>query len=405
MGAYHYKALDNEGKLVKGVIEGDSERHIRQQLRSRKLKPVEVNVSGKEQASSTLQLAVFKPRIKQQDLALITRQLATLIQSNMPLDEALTATAQQARKPKIKSLILQIRSRVVEGHSLAYALGDFPLVFNDMYCSMVKAGEHAGFLGKVMESLADYTEERQHTQQDLSAAMIYPIILMVLAVAVVSLLMIFVVPQLVSMFAHTNKELPMLTQIVIGTSDFFSHYWWTMPVGLIVLIVAARQFLKDRARKKLWHHFLLKIPFISGIISSMDSARFASTLSILTSSGVPLLEGLRIAGAVLVNLVLRDASKAVALSVQEGSSLNKALAQAKVFPPMMVHMVASGEASGELETMLARSASNQERELKMVLGNMMRVLEPLMIVIMAVVVCTIVFAILLPIIEMNNLVA
>jgi len=403
MGAYSYKAIDPGGKFVKGIIEGDSERQVRQQLRSKQLKPVEVNVSGEEK-NTEKKLSFFKPKISQADLALVTRQLATLIQSNMPLDEALNATAQQARKPRIKTLMLQVRSRVLEGHSLAYALGDFPSVFNEMYRAMVKAGEHAGFLGNVMESLAEYTEERQHAQQDITGALIYPIILVVVAVLVISLLMIFVVPELIGMFSHTNQELPWLTQWVIAISGFFTGYWWVMIAAVGLVVIAVKQLLKSPTRRKAWHTLLLKIPFISGVISSLDSARFASTLSILTSSGVPLLEGLKIAGDVLTNLRLRDASKTVAVSVQEGSSLHRALSQAEVFPPMMVHMVASGEASGELESMLARSARNQERELKMVLSNLMQILEPLMIVFMAVIVFAIVASVLMPIMQMNDLV-
>ncbi|MEE8059252.1 MAG: type II secretion system inner membrane protein GspF [Pseudomonadales bacterium] len=408
MAAYSYKALNTDGKIVKGVIEGDSERQVRSQLRSRQLKPVEV-VDAEEkpskQGADRRFSQLFKPRISQADLALITRQLATLVQSSMPLDEALTATAQQARKPRIKSLMLQVRGRVLEGHSLAYALGDFPQIFSDMYCAMVKAGESAGFLGTVLEQLADYTENSQYTQQKLKGAMIYPIVLMVLSAAIVGLLMVLVVPKLVDMFAHTHQELPGLTIMVIAVSDFLSEKWWLLLLGIVAILVAIKQLLKDPGRRRVWHGVLLKVPFISGVVTAMDTARFASTLSILTSSGVPLLDGLRIAGAVLSNLELREASKAVAMAVQEGGSFHRALSQAKVFPPMMVHMVASGEASGELETMLARSATNQERELEMTLGNLMAILEPLMIIIMAIVVCTIVFSILMPIIEMNNLIS
>lgn len=407
MAAYSYKALDSKGKMVKGVIEGDSERQVRVQLRGRQLRPVEVASSNEKLQGKNDKQSVstfFKPRINQASLALITRQLATLIQSGMPLDEALTATAQQARKPRIKSLMLQVRARVLEGHSLAYALGDFPQIFNEMYCAMVKAGEHAGFLGMVLERLADYAENSQYTQQKLKGAMIYPIVLMVLAVAVIAVLMIFVVPDLVGVFSHSRIELPALTIMVIATSDFFSEKWWMVVLGLVLIVFAVRQFLKDPGRRKLWHRLLIKIPYISGFVVAVDTSRFASTLSILTSSGVPLLDGLRIAGQVLSNLHLRDASKAVAITVQEGASLNKAMSQVELFPPMMVHMVASGEASGELEAMLARAAQNQERELEMTLGNLMAIFEPLMIIVMAGVVCTIVFAILMPIIQMNNLV-
>lgn len=408
MSAYSYKALDSNGKVVKGLLEGDSERQVRSQLRSRQLKPVEVSESVEKSPRSRSKEGVgrfFKPRISQSELSLITRQLATLVQSSMPLDEALAATAQQAKKSRTKSLMLQVRGRVLEGHTLAYALGDFPQIFNEMYCAMVKAGEHAGFLGTVLEQLADYTENSQYTQQKLKGAMIYPVVLIVLSVVVIGVLMVFVVPDLVSMFNHTDQKLPMLTQIVIASSDFFAEKWWVVLLVFVASIAAVKQLLKNPARRKIWHALLLKLPFVSGVVTAMDTARFASTLSILTSSGVPLLDGLRIAGEVLRNLKLRAASRAVALDVQEGGSLHRALDQTGVFPPMMVHMVASGEASGELEAMLARSATTQQRELEMTLGNLMAILEPLMIIVMAVIVCSIVFAILLPIIEMNNLVA
>src|SRR5690606_16899175 len=366
MGTFNYRALDAGGKLIKGVIEADSERQVRSQLRMRDLKPVEVaSAASEKHTSEQIWKSWFKPRISQSDLALLTRQLSTLIQSNMPLDEVLTATSQQSRKPKIKALMLQVRSRVVEGHSLAYALGEFPQVFNDMYRAMVRAGESAGFLGTVMERLAEYTENRQYTQQKLQMAMVYPVILMVVAIGVVTALMVGVVPKLTSIFVHMKTELPLPTKIQIGTSHFRTQYWWMLILGTLAAMWLVWYLLKDAARRHLWHQFLLRVPFISWLIVAMDTARFASTLSILTSSGVPLLEGLKIAGEVLTNSRLREASRQVAITVQEGGSLNRALAQTELYPPMMVHMVASGEASGELEAMLARSALNQERELEM----------------------------------------
>ena len=409
MAAFAYKALDAKGKMTKGIVEGDSEKQVRSQLRAQALKPVEVNATSSLKASGKKSAhqsgGLFKTRISSSDLSMLTRQLATLIQSNMPLDEALTASAQQAKKPKVKSLILQIRARVLEGHSLAYALGDFPHVFSDMFCAMVKAGEHAGFLGVVLEQLADYTENSQYTQQKLKMAMIYPVILMLVAVGVVALLMIFVVPELVGLFQHSKAELPAVTVLLITLSDFINQSGHLLLVAIIALIVGIKQLFKKPSRRYWWHKVVIKILFIGDFFVAADSARFASTLSILASSGVPLLEALKIAGAVLSNLHLREASEQVAVAVKEGMSLNKALEQANVFPPMMVHMVASGEASGELENMLARCAKNQERELEMTLGSVMAIMEPVMIVLMAAVVGLIVVAILLPIIQMNNLVA
>ncbi|MEM1152558.1 MAG: type II secretion system inner membrane protein GspF [Pseudomonadota bacterium] len=405
MTAFRYRALNPDGKLVRGVLEGDSERQIRTQLRGQSLRPVEVAVANRaEPSQSKFRIPITRRSISASDLALLTRQLATLVQSNLPLDEALQAAAQQSRSGKIKATLLQVRSRVAEGHTLAFAMGEFPGVFSEMYRAMVKAGEHAGFLGPVLEQLADYTEQRQYTSQKLKMAMIYPVILVAVAIAVVVALMVFVVPKLVGIFAHSQQELPVLTQVLIATSDFFREQGGWLLLGIIALTVLARWLLRNPERRRRWHAFLLKLPGLSTLLISLDTARFASTLSILMASGVPLLEALRIAGQVLTNLVLREDTALVAENVQEGSSLNRALQQSGRFPPMMVHMVASGEASGELETMLARSATNQERELEMTLGTMMSLFEPIMVVAMGGMVLLIVLAVLLPIFNLNTMV-
>ena len=405
MTAYRYRALNPEGKLVKGVLEGDSERQVRGQLRSQSLRPVEVSEANRQAANSTsLRPALLRSRISAGDLAMVTRQLATLVASNLPLDEALQAAAEQSRSARIKGMLLQVRSRVAEGYTLAYAMAEFPAVFNEMYRAMVKAGEHAGYLGPVLEQLADYTEQRQYTGQKLKMAMIYPFILIGVAIAVVVALMVFVVPELVGIFAHSSRELPLLTRGLIVTSDFFREWGVWLLLGLLALAAGFRYLLKNPRRRRRWHGFLLRVPGLSRLIIALDTARFASTLSILMASGVPLLDSLRIAGQVLTNLVLREDSEAVAERVQEGSSLHRALRESGRFPPMMVHMVASGEASGELETMLERSASNQERELEMTLGTMMGLFEPLMVVVMGGMVLVIVLAILLPIFDLNTMV-
>ena len=391
--------------MVKGVLEGDSERQIRTQLRGQELRPVEVAQANKAESTAPgFRPSILLSRVSVSDLALITRQLATLVEANLPLDEALQAAAEQSRSNRIKGMLLQVRSRVAEGHTLAYAMGEFPRVFNEMYRAMVNAGEHAGFLGPVLQQLADYTEQRQYTGQKLKMAMIYPFILVGVAIAVVLLLLVFVVPELVGIFAHSHRELPALTRGLIATSDFFQEYGVWLLAGLLALYVALQRLLRNPVRKKRWHRMLLGIPGVSRVVIAMDTARFASTLSILMASGVPLLESLRIAGEVLTNLVLREDSVAVAAHVQEGSSLNRALRESGRFPPMMVHMVASGEASGELESMLERSATNQERELEMTMGTLMSLFEPLMVVFMGGMVLTIVLAILLPIFDLNTMV-
>ena len=405
MAAYRYKALNSQGKVVKGVLEGDSDRHIRSQLRTKQLRPIEVEVAGvRLKSNKGFRLSLFRPGLKVGEVALITRQLATLVASALPLDECLQAAAEQTRRAKIKTILLQVRSRVSEGYTLANAMGQFPQAFGEMYRAMVHAGEQAGQLGPVLEQLADYTENSQHTAQQLKMALIYPFVLVAVAVAVVTALMVFVVPELVGIFAHTKQTLPPLTVGLIATSDFLRDYGLWVLLMLAFLAVALSRLLKHEGNKAVWHQGLLRVPGISGVLISMDTARFASTLSILMASGVPLLDALRIAGAVMANRVLRASASTVALRVQEGSSLHRALSQEAFFPPMMVHMVASGETSGELEAMLSRSAANQERELQMTLGTVMGLFEPLMVVVMGGLVLTIVMAILLPIFDLNTMV-
>ena len=406
MAAFSYQALDGKGKKVKGVLEGDSARHVRQLLKEKGLKPLEVDITAqsdkKQRDKKSWQFR--QASLNTTELSLFTRQLATLVQSNLPLDEALKAVADQTSKQSIKILVLEVRSKVVEGHTLAYALEEFPRTFSNMYIAMIKAGEHAGFLGQVLERLADYTESSQYTQQKIKMAMIYPIILVFIALGAITALMVAVVPKLVKIFENSDAELPGLTKALIAISDFMVAYGLYVGIGLAVLAWLVKRFFQIPKRRYQLHRVLLKAPLLAETFRTVDSSRFSSTLSILIASGVPLLEAIRIAAAVLNNKVLQEVCQAVAQDVQEGSSFNKALAKSGQFPPMLVHMVASGEASGELETMLGRVAQNQERELEMTLGTMMAILEPVLIVFMAFFVLLIVLAVLLPIIQMNSLI-
>ncbi len=407
MATFSYQALNSEGKKVKGVLEGDSARQVRQLLRDKALKPLEVNPTKESKKDDDNKEAVFsfkQTRLKTTEIALFTRQLATLIQSSLPLDEALYAVAEQSKRPAVKTMVLDLRAKVLEGHTLAYALGEFPKVFGTMYQAMVKAGEHAGFLGVVLEKLADHTESSQYTQQKIKMAMIYPVVMVVVAMSVITALMVLVVPKLIKIFDSSDAELPTLTKALIFISDYVSNYGIYTFIGLGVLIFAVVKLLQVPARKRKFHEFLLKLPFISSTVRAIDTARFSSTLSILLSSGVPLLEAIKIAAAVLSNLVLQEVCSEVAMAVQEGSSFNKALAQSEQFPPMLVHMVASGEASGELETMLDRVAKNQDRELEMTLGTLMAIMEPVLIVFMGGFVLLIVLAVLMPIFQLNSMI-
>ena len=337
------------------------------------------------------------------DLALITRQLATLIQAAIPLEEALETVAKQSNKTAINSILLSVRSKVLEGFTLADAMGEYPSVFNDLYRSTVAAGESAGFLDTVMNKLADYTEASQASRQKIQMAMIYPLILFFIAIGVVSLLMVFVVPDVVKVFSTQGQTLPLVTRLLISTSDFLVNKGWLLLIFVIAFFFIIRTMLSKPNLKLSWHKILLSLPLIGRISRGRNTAQFASTLSILTVSGVPLVDSLKIAGQVLQNHWLRLRVIEATQQVQEGSSLNRALSQGNYFPPMMLHMIASGEQSGELDKMLERVSTAQQRDLESLIGIMLGILEPLMLLFMGVCVFVIVVAILLPIINLNSI--
>jgi general secretion pathway protein F len=406
MSAYVYKALTPDGKVSKGVVEGESERHVRAALRRRQLQPIEVKPArgiATVVASGTLTLS--RQTIRAADLALFTRQLATLLLAGVPLDEALGATARQTPMPRIKSLLLQVRAKVLAGHSFATSLGDFPDAFSGLYRAMVRAGEHAGLLGKVLEQLADHIERRHHLQQKVQMALLYPLTLLVVALGVIALLMGLVMPDLVALFQRTATELPLLTRGLIAVSAFVAGWWWLLLLLAVAIPFAARELLREEHWRLRRDALLLRLPLVSRLLVAADTARFAATLSILTTSGVALVDALAIAASVMSNRVLRQRTGQTVIAVQEGGSLAQALDACGFFPPLLTQMVASGESSGTLDALLQRAAAAQERELELTLNMLMKVLEPLIIVTMAVVVGAIVFAVLLPIMQMNTLVA
>ena len=404
MAAFSYIALNKDGKQVKGVMDADSARQVRQFLREKSLLALEVNsLTQRASQSEKFGFNFFKLSLSVGDLALITRQLATLIQAAIPLEEALETVAKQSNKTAINSILLSVRSKVLEGFTLADAMGEYPSVFNDLYRSTVAAGESAGFLDTVMNKLADYTEASQASRQKIQMAMIYPLILFFIAIGVVSLLMVFVVPDVVKVFSTQGQTLPLVTRLLISTSDFLVNKGWLLLVFVIAFFFMIRTMLSKPKLKLSWHKILLSLPLIGRISRGRNTAQFASTLSILTVSGVPLVDSLKIAGQVLQNHWLRLRVIEATQQVQEGSSLNQALSKGNYFPPMMLHMIASGEQSGELDKMLERVSTAQQRDLESLIGIMLGILEPMMLLFMGVCVFVIVVAILLPIINLNSI--
>jgi general secretion pathway protein F len=339
------------------------------------------------------------------DLALLTRQLATLVRAGLPLEEALLATSQQSEKPRVQSILLGVRARVMEGHTLASGLAEFPRVFPEIYRATVSAGEQSGHLDRILERLADYTENREQLRQKVVGALLYPIVLSVMSFTIVSILLVYVVPKVVEVFDTNRAKLPLMTRLLVAVSDFLRNYGVWLLIGLAILAWAAWQALKRPATRRRFHSTLLTLPVVGRLARGFNTARFTRTLSILTGSAVPVLEALRIAGEVITNLPMRDAVDVAAQRVREGAAIGRSLASSKLFPPMTVHLISSGESSGELEDMLERAAQSQERELDGLLATLVGLLGPLMIVAMGLFVMGIVFAMLLPIFEMNSLIS
>jgi general secretion pathway protein F len=406
MAVYSYKALDTGGKSVQGVLEAESERQARSALRARKLRPYQVEASQAGQAVQGISPWFQRQRrLDARSLNLFTRQLASLVQSGLPVDEALALAARQQRKPGIKALLLDVRGKVVEGQSLAQALAQHPRAFDNMFQTMVKVGESSGYLGSVLERLADHAESSQQARQKVQMALVYPLALLGVSVIVVALLMTFVVPRLLSIFEHSDRALPALTLALIAVSDFMASAWAFLCLLLLAALVAGlRHWLRQEANRRRWHALLLRLPVYGPVIEISESARLAATVAILLKSGVPLLEALHIGAQVLENRVLRQAARDVATTVREGAPLSRALEQATVFPPLLVQMAASGEANGTLGEQLAHAARHQEKELELATGTALALLEPLTILVMGGLVTLIMLAVLLPIFDINTLI-
>ncbi|WP_413691594.1 type II secretion system inner membrane protein GspF [Psychromonas sp. KJ10-2] len=403
MATFSYKAIDAKGKQKKGTQEADSARMLRQQLRNAGMMPLEVEaIAAKRKKAGK---SFIQTKIKTTDLALITRQLSTLVASSIPIEESLQAVADQCDKPKIKDMISAVRGGVIEGYSLADSMRNYPMIFDNLFCAMVAAGEKSGHLEKVLDRLADYEEQRQEMKSKMMQALIYPIVLTLVAISVVAILLTSVVPQVVGQFQHMGADLPASTKFLIATSDALSAYGLYFVGLCIIAFLLFKHYLRKAKNQLRFDRALLNFPVVGKVVNELNTARFARTLSILNSSSVPLLEAMSIAGNVLSNLHIRLKVGEAAERVREGTSLGRALASTKLFPPMMLHMIASGERSGELGNMLERSADNQDKQFSAQVTLALGLFEPALVISMAGVVLFIVAAILQPILALNNLVS
>lgn len=404
MAAFEYTALDQRGREQKGVLEGDAPRQIRQQLRDRGLAPLSVVEISQRKKGASSGLSWFQGSLSAADLSVVTRQIATLVGSGLPVEESLKAASEQSEKAQTKRILIAVRAKVMEGHDLATAMADFPKVFTELYRATVAAGEHSGHLDLVLEKLADYTEARQILSQDISRALVYPILVIGVAILIVAGLMTYVVPQVIQVFADTGQTLPTPTRVLIAISDFLRAYGLLVVLLLAGVVIGIKVMLRRPKFQMMFHRMLLKMPLFSGLVRGLNASRFSRTLSILNESGVPLLDSLHISSQVVLNLPMKHAVENAAHRVREGMSLHRALDQAKCFPPLTIHLIASGETSGRLDEMLARAADSQERDLQGTIQTLLSFLGPVVILVLGAAVLGIVLAMLLPIFELNQLV-
>ncbi|MEQ6250382.1 type II secretion system inner membrane protein GspF [Sulfitobacter sp. HNIBRBA3233] len=402
MPAFAYEALTTAGKSAKGIIEAASAAAARRSLRQRNLAPLSVEPT--KQGKAAKPSGFGKPRIPRRALTLLTRQLATLVGSGIGVEQALKTVADQSAKPAVTSLLLNLRASVLEGRSFAQALGDYPAVFGDFYRASVAAGESSGQLGQVMEHLSSFVETRAKNRQTVQLALLYPAILAVVSLAVIVALLTFVVPDIVRVFTSRGAELPFLTRSLISVSDFINTWGLVVLGGLVALGLAGASLLRQPAIRLRWHRFLSRSMLTRGFSLKTNAVQFAGTLATLTVSRVPLVDALAAAAQTVPNLHIRAKVAQATARVREGVALSQALEEAKVFPPMLIAMVASGEAGGVLGATLTRAADDQERDLNALVAALVALVEPAVLLIMGGIVMLLVLSILLPIVNLNNLV-
>ncbi|MEX3555219.1 MAG: type II secretion system inner membrane protein GspF [Burkholderia gladioli] len=404
MPAFRFEAIDSDGRPQKGVIEADSARAARGQLRGQGLTPLVVEPAASRSRGQRKQRLSIGRKLSQREQAILTRQLASLLTAGLPLGESLAVLTEQAERDYIRELMAAIRAEVLGGHSLASALAEHPRDFPEIYRALVSAGEHTGKLGIVLSRLADYIEQRNALKQKIVLAFTYPGIVTLIAFGIVTFLLSYVVPQVVNVFASTKQQLPFLTIVMMALSDFVRHWWWAMLIGVVVLAWIVKTTLSRAGPRLAFDRWLLGAPLAGKLVRGYNTVRFASTLAILTAAGVPILRALQAAGETLSNRAMSGNIDDAIVRVREGTSLSRALNHVKTFPPVLVHLIRSGEATGDVTTMLDRAAEGEARELERRTMFMTSLLEPLLILAMGGIVLVIVLAVMLPIIELNNMV-
>jgi general secretion pathway protein F len=401
---YAYRGLSTDGRAVTGVVDAESARGARVKLRRTGVFPTELSEEQASARRATFTLGRLGERVPTQELAAVTRQLATLIGAGLPLVEALAALAEQAERPTLRRALAHIRERVVEGRALADALADEPRLFSPLYVNMVRAGEASGALDVVLERLAAYLENQARLLGKVRTALAYPAIMLVLGSSILFFLVSYVVPKVTRIFQETQQQLPTLTVALIAVSGFTARWWWLLLLLAALAAVGARAYARTPAGRERIDGLSLRVPYAGGLLQKLAIARFARTLSTLLASGIGLLPALDIVRNIVGNTLLARAIEDARDAIREGQSIAPPLRESGLFPPLVVHMVAVGEQSGELEAMLAKAADAYDNEVENAVGALTTVLEPIMIVFMGLVVLFIVLAILMPIFELNRVV-
>ncbi|HTI16409.1 MAG TPA: type II secretion system inner membrane protein GspF [Trinickia sp.] len=404
MPAFRFEAIDTAGHAQKGVLDADSARSARAQLRTQGLTPLVVEPAGNAARGERSRRLALGRKLSSREQAILTRQLASLLIAGLPLDEALAVLTDQAERDYIRELTAAIRAEVLGGHSLANALAQHPRDFPEIYRALVAAGEHTGKLGLVLSRLADYIEQRNALSQKIVLAFTYPGIVTLIAFGIVTFLLSYVVPQVANVFASSKQQLPTLTVVMLALSGFVRQWWWAALIGVAVVVYVVRSVLAQTGPRLAFDRWLLTAPLAGKIVRGYNTVRFASTLAILTAAGVPILRALQAAGETLNNTAMRGNVDDAIVRVREGTSLSRALNTTKTFPPVLVHLIRSGEATGDVTTMLDRAADGEARELERRTMFLTSLLEPLLILAMGGVVLVIVLAVMLPIIDLNNMV-
>jgi general secretion pathway protein F len=400
MGAYHYQAINKSGSSSKGVIEADSERHARQLLREQGVIPTQIWAAMTKQ-----QQLRSNDKLSAQDLALFTRQLATLIGAGITVEESLRGVSEQTEKDKIRGLIIAVRAKVLEGFALAQAMSEFPHAFPELYCATVRAGEQTGHLDLVLEKLADYTENQQTIRHKIQQALIYPSLMIIVSTLIIGFLLAFVVPSIINVFTGSGQELPQMTKLLINISTLVKADGLISLLLFIVFIAGFKKSLTNIKIRTLWHKILLKLPLTSYLIKSINVARYIHTFGILFAAGVNVLETMRVSASLINNLVVRHAFDLATIRIHEGGVISQALKDTGFLSPMATHLIASGEQSGQVATMMERAASHLDNEVKRLIDTALTLLEPLVILFMGGVVLFIVLATLLPVFSLEQLVS